>query len=706
MCQKVYELMQNIVSLIININLNMPKKRGQLKHCKKAALQAALVRSMEANKKKLRESVQKIFTRANTVHKTTGDAEEREREECLALLCQTCDPVHSKDAYFALADEVSRHGGVIEGQSLFEFFSEIAETQDISLEELMTKLECKQTIEDAQEFAEYNDPEEEDELSEEQIEEVLRKLAPKSTVRGVGYNGARLGFSKSSVNRAIAVQNGLKAAGAAKGQMSLEQCWEPVDEDLEDDELAEAIAAAGDEGKEAAPATVKYATCDEALAAMEMSPSLNPTRNAKTDKLVSDLAWQTIQAQSVYLFLQLWAGGVPGESAMLKMEASVKVAQLILNDKQTSKWGSKARTVRLWAAHYMRTGEHRKYRQGQHCKNKSYTIITQEDSKAVLRTQLRAMDDTERTPENFMKLLNDDVLQTIAGAPTSIGVSTAARWMRYLGFNPTTATKGWFTDGHERSDVVLDRADFIALMVDIQRKSWTYEGDDRQTRVDPNLAPGERPTVFIVHDEATFYCNEGRRIYWLENGKKKILPKSRGQSIMISGFICACHGFMSLNGRKGFEFFEAGKAREGWYTNADLVDLVKEVEQLFKDLHPHCDIVVGFDNSMTHRAKAANGLDAHERPLKDDSRAKNITVMRDGWYTNAAGERIVQPMQFGEDLKRPKGMKRILTERGLFKNTKYKGHRNFPKSLVPADVVVEFTAKREKLLKRKFVSCS
>ena len=31
----------------------------------------------------------------------------------------------------------------------------------------------------------------------------------------------------------------------------------------------------------------------------------------------------------------------------------------------------------------------------------------------------------------------------------------------------------------------------------------------------------------------------------MENGEKKLLPKSKGQSIMISGFMCACHGFMS-----------------------------------------------------------------------------------------------------------------------------------------------------------------
>ena len=61
--------------------------------------------------------------------------------------------------------------------------------------------------------------------------------------------------------------------------------------------------------------------------------------------------------------------------------------------------------------------------------------------------------------------------------------------------------------------------------------------------------------------ESTFYCNEGVHIFWMENGKKKLLPKSKGQSIMISGFMCACHGLMSaeIDGitYKSHQYFDA-----------------------------------------------------------------------------------------------------------------------------------------------------
>jgi len=98
--------------------------------------------------------------------------------------------------------------------------------------------------------------------------------------------------------------------------------------------------------------------------------------------------------------------------------------------------------------------------------------------------------------------------------------------MTYLGFVPTSATKGWFTDNHERADILEDRKQFLVTMADYERRSKLYEGKDREIEVAPNLAPGEKEVVTIVHDESTFYCNEGRKIFWMENGKKKLLPKS------------------------------------------------------------------------------------------------------------------------------------------------------------------------------------
>ena len=39
-----------------------------------------------------------------------------------------------------------------------------------------------------------------------------------------------------------------------------------------------------------------------------------------------------------------------------------------------------------------------------------------------------------------------------------------------------------------------------------------------------------------VRHESTFYANDGKKFYWMENGKKKMLPKSasRSESFMIA----------------------------------------------------------------------------------------------------------------------------------------------------------------------------
>jgi hypothetical protein len=63
---------------------------------------------------------------------------------------------------------------------------------------------------------------------------------------------------------------------------------------------------------------------------------------------------------------------------------------------------------------------------------------------------------------------------------------------------------------------------------------------------------------------------------------------------------------------------------------------------------------------MTHRAKAPDGLDASKITKCDGG--KTTKVMRDGWFFNADGERVVQKMQHPDGT--TKGYQTILTERG------------------------------------------
>ena len=56
---------------------------------------------------------------------------------------------------------------------------------------------------------------------------------------------------------------------------------------------------------------------------------------------------------------------------------------------------------------------------------------------------------------------------------------------------------------------------------------------------------------------------------WMENGKNKLLSKSRGTSIMVSGFCCGCHGFFT-GGTNQSKPVKVGK--DGILRNVHLVE--------------------------------------------------------------------------------------------------------------------------------------
>ena len=175
---------------------------------------------------------------------------------------------------------------------------------------------------------------------------------------------------------------------------------------------------------------------------------------------------------------------------------------------------------------------------------KTASVITDEHIAHILRNYLRAMKDEDRCPKTFQELLNGSVLNDIPNAPRRISMKTATRWMYFLGFQPKKQRKGYYTDNHNRDDVVEYRDKvFLPTMQDYERRMVHYDGIDMTTEIIPNLQSEERPIVIITHDETTCYCCEGKAVMWMENGKNKLLPKTKGTSIMIRGFACQCHGF-------------------------------------------------------------------------------------------------------------------------------------------------------------------
>ncbi len=214
--------------------------------------------------------------------------------------------------------------------------------------------------------------------------------------------------------------------------------------------------------------------------------------------------------------------------------------------------------------------------------------------------------------------------------------------------------KNYYVDGHEREDVVAHRVRFLEQMKEYEKRFFTYQcTSDDEVPIRPQC---DKPLIYIVHDETTLYANNASKIIWIdsEESESTIRPKSNGKSLMISGFMCACHGFIckNIDGniKRSYKTIKPGKQRDGYWTNENLVEQLEEVIPLFKSVHPECELLFAFDNSQNHHAKAADALVA-SRLNKSDG-GVGVKVMSEG-------------------KKVAKGVQKILTERINLKEGKF-----------------------------------
>jgi hypothetical protein len=315
--------------------------------------------------------------------------------------------------------------------------------------------------------------------------------------------------------------------------------------------------------------------------------------------------WDALRLRAVERYLELVLEGTA------QVEASKQVAHFFF------KGGAyKATCVRDWARAFLESGELPGYKQGQHQKTKS--VIDDEDVQDTAQKWLRSQKDGTVEPAMFASYLKETLLPSLAGKPAvraSVSESTAKRWLHKLGWHPDEHRQGVYYDGHDREDVVEYNLQFVRRMFERAERMETYSGDDSEVVAQPTLAPGQKKAVLITHDECCFHAHDGPKKTWKHKSRSSIRKKGKGKPLMVSDFLCACHGRLvhTENGVKteARVITFPGKNADGYWTGEHVVKQVKDkATPVAELLHPGCELVFCFDNSSNHGAFSADALRA------------------------------------------------------------------------------------------------
>jgi hypothetical protein len=177
---------------------------------------------------------------------------------------------------------------------------------------------------------------------------------------------------------------------------------------------------------------------------------------------------------------------------------------------------------------------------------------------------------------------------------------------------------GQYVDGHKHSNVVQYRQGiFLPNMACLEPHLCNYNVDGEE---EPKTHPGAsgRQVVIWYHNESTFYANDRCMVQWNHSSHSpKPIPKGEGASIMVADFISADYGWLcSPDGSESARvLFKAGKNRDGYFTNTDVLDQATTAMDILEQYYPNEDHVFVFDNATTHTKRTDTALSATKMPL-------------------------------------------------------------------------------------------
>ena len=93
--------------------------------------------------------------------------------------------------------------------------------------------------------------------------------------------------------------------------------------------------------------------------------------------------------------------------------------------------------------------------------------------------------------------------------------------MHLWGYSYDERRKGVYYDGHERSDVVIYRNEWLKRMFSYKKYMKDFDGD-MNIVLELQLGPEEKEFVQVTHDECHFYANDGQWKIWMKKDENNI----------------------------------------------------------------------------------------------------------------------------------------------------------------------------------------
>ncbi len=129
----------------------------------------------------------------------------------------------------------------------------------------------------------------------------------------------------------------------------------------------------------------------------------------------------------------------------------------------------------------------------------------------------------------------------------TISEKTCQNYMHLWGYKYDERKKGVYYDGHEWPDVVSYRKEWLKRIFKYQKYMKDFDGDMLDIVLELQLKSEEKELVQITHDECYFYANDEQRRIWMREDEDILRSKHMGCSIIVSAFLCLCHGLLRLS---------------------------------------------------------------------------------------------------------------------------------------------------------------